>query len=183
MGRSHVQNGQISEQIDGVNGNAVFPLFRVVEGSFPHVVELGGNINDHVGVSSRGDQSHRLVDFAQFVGIGDNAEGKRPWPSREKKGTVGETIDSRGEDMMMIARCVGDEGQLRILRWRRRKMRFVGEIGLPGGIEGDDHILLTETEQVFSAAMMQQFLSIAMVNGRERRGKRTEVAILLLECN
>lgn len=48
MGRSHVQNGQISEQIDGVNGNAVFPLFRVVEGSFPHVVELGGNINDHV---------------------------------------------------------------------------------------------------------------------------------------
>ena len=183
MGRSHVQNSQISEQIDGVNGNAVFPLFWVVEGSFPHEVELGGNVNDHVGVSSRGDQSHHLVDFAQFVGIGDDAKGKRPWPSLEEKGKVGETIDSREEDMMMIARCVGDKGQLRILGRRRREMRSVGEIGLLGGIEGDDHILLTETEQVFSAAMMQQFLSISIVNGRERRGKRTEVAILPLECN
>lgn len=47
-------------------------------------------------------------------------------------------------------------------------MRRVREIRLLGGVEGDDHILLTEAEQVFSPAIVQKSISICIVNGRER---------------
>lgn len=73
MGRSHVQNGQISEQIDGVNGGGFSNSLGMIKGPFPNGVLFGGNINDHVGVSSSSDQMNRLLDFLQLVGIGDDA--------------------------------------------------------------------------------------------------------------
>lgn len=60
-------------------------------------------------------------------------------------------------------------------------MRKIGEIGFPGRVEGDDHILLTETKQIISAAMMEKSVPIRFVNGRERRGERTEIVISVIE--
>lgn len=97
MGRSHVQNGQISEQIDGVNGIAVFLPNWVIEGAFPNEVVFGGNVDDDVGVSSSGEQLHRLLHFFQLVRRSDDTEGERPWPSLEKNRQVIETIDARCE--------------------------------------------------------------------------------------